>query len=248
MIGNENFSNLSIELLAEHCADETRKFRQRIIIDTRYCFELLCRAYRDADEAALSHSYRIYLPLLSARAKRHVLFSQSCQNAEFFARAAFANSYNAIKGEKFLQKFSKIEAVIGYLHACLNSVILQDIKDNPAEISLEDERLITALMPSYDTSLEQGELWSHISSLLPDREDRLLARLRFILEMKPSEIVQYYPRIWATPRDVSIALQRIRRHLRADIYLHQLAGLNKEFNHNESETQTKLDENADENP
>jgi hypothetical protein len=247
MIGNENFTDLSIELLAEHCADETRKFRQRIIIDTRYCFELLCRAYRDADEAALSHSYIIYLPLLAARAKRHTLFSQSCQNAEFFARAAFANSYNAVKGEKFLQKFSKIEAIIGYLYACLNTVILQDVKDNPPEISLEDERLITAHTPSDESNLERSELWSYICSLLPESEDQLLARLRFTLDMKPGEIVQHYPKTWATPRDVSIALQRIRRRLRADMYLHQLAGLDEEIDYEESENETELDEKTDEN-
>jgi hypothetical protein len=187
------------------------------------------------------------LPLLAARAKRHPLFSESCQNAEFFARASFANSYNAIKGEKFLQKFSKIEAVVGYLYACLNSVILQDIKDNPPEISLEDERLRIAHAPSYESNLERGELWLHISSLLPNREDQLLARLRFILEMKPNEIVQYYPQIWATPRDISIALQRIRRRLHADMYLNQVAGPDKKFDNTEHENATELDEKTDEN-
>lgn len=223
----EDFSGMSVQHLAEKCIDETRKFRQRIISDTRYCFELLCRAFRDGNEAALSNTYIIYLPLLTAKARNHPLFLQSCQNGEFFARSALANAYNATKGEKFLKKFSQLERVIAYWHTCIHTAVLQDVEDNSSIIPLDDDRLTPASTVSQDAELEMGDLWSHITKLLPDEHDQLLARLYFILEMKPAEIAQQYQHIWATYDDVRAARQRIMRHLRADPYLNSLAGLDQ---------------------
>jgi hypothetical protein len=247
MVGNEDFSDMGNDWLAEHCAQETHKFYRNKPNDTRYCFELLCRACRDENEAALDHSYKIYVPLLAAHAKRHRLFPQSCQDADSFAHVAFNNFYHSVKGEKFLQKFSKLENVIAYLHACVHTAIVQDVNANPPEISIDDESPISPAAPSQGSDLEQEELWSHICSLLPAANDQLLARLCFVLEMKPAEIVQHYPQIWATPRRVSVALQRIRRRLRGDPDLNRWAGLDNEADDDETENEGDPDEDTDEN-
>ena len=60
---------------------------------------------------------------------------------------------------------------------------------------------------------------------LVDDNDRLLAHDVFVLALKPLQVAKRYPDRWATAREVSVALQRIRRALRRDPDLREWAGL-----------------------
>jgi hypothetical protein len=224
MTETQDFSRIDPEILAEHCSDETKKYFRKLPYEAGYCFELLCRACRDEDEVALTYVYRNYLPVLEARARRHPIFPESSQDAVAIARTALSSFYFAVKGEKFLQKFYALAQALAYLYTCVHTAVLEDVQHNSAlETSPED---IPA--PTPPSAAELQELWEHICRLLPDTNDQRLAYLRFVLEMKPAEIAQLHPRIWATARSVSVTLQDIRRHLRADPYLRGLAGLGSE--------------------
>jgi hypothetical protein len=83
--------------------------------------------------------------------------------------------------------------------------------------------------PDLGTRAEAAELWAYICDLLPDERDRLLARYAFVLDLKPRQIVELYPARWAGEREVTVALYRIRRLLRADAELRQRMGLDSEF-------------------
>lgn len=186
-------------------------------------FEQFRRAYQDGNETALTHIYKKYLPLLMSRAWRHPMFPHSSQDAEAFAITALANFYYAVKGEKFSQKFSVLPQVIAYLFACVHTAVAGDVRANPS-VEMPDDDSISSPEPSPDPT----DLLSHIDRLLATPQDRLLTRLRFVLEMKPAEIAKLHPQDWASPRDVSKALQRIRRRLRVDSLLCQLAGVDIE--------------------
>jgi hypothetical protein len=220
MLDTAHFASLDVATLADQCHHETKKYFRGVAYEARYCFELLCRACRDHYEAALIHIYAIYLPILAARARRHPLFPRSSQDADSFAHIALSNFYHAVKGEKFMQKFGTLNQAIAYMHACIHTVILNDAKDEPPADLSELEPI-----PAPPAEADIRELWTHIASLLADDQDRRLTYLRFVLEMKPAEIAARYPQFWATPRDVSIALQRIRRCLHADPTLRERAGL-----------------------
>lgn len=214
---------LELSRVAEGCYEQTQRFLNRLDNDTRYCFELLRRAYEERLEDALAYVYQVYIPLLSNRARRHVLFSRSSQDDDAFAHLALARFYRANQNSDFTQKFSSLPAAVSYLYACLHSVIAQDVRDNPADAELLNERIgITDLGERNELGLH--ELWAHISRILDDEEDRRLAYLRFVLEMFPAEIVARYPEQWTHERAVSVALQRIRRRLRNDPFLRGLAG------------------------
>jgi hypothetical protein len=64
--------------------------------------------------------------------------------------------------------------------------------------------------------------------LLPDEQDRLLADCTFIQRLKPAQIALMYPKHWDKVRDISVALQRIRRILRNDVELRQQAGIDSQ--------------------
>jgi hypothetical protein len=243
MTNGEDFPRMDIELLAQGCADSTRKYFRQVAFEPGYCFELMCRACRDGLEAALRHVYAIYIPLLAGRAKRHSGFPQTCQDANYFARVALANFYHAVKGEKFLLKFASLAQVIAYMYACVNTAVLADIDDNPPEESAMDENIPSPATPS---ELELQEDWSYIRSILPDEKDRLLTYSRFVLDMKPAEIAEQYRQFWETPRHVSVALQTIRRRLRADPYLRRMAGFSDETDEDADSEEGDMNNGEDE--
>jgi hypothetical protein len=77
--------------------------------------------------------------------------------------------------------------------------------------------------PNMTARLRAQEIWGRICAVLPDEADQRLAYQVFVEGFKPSAIVQNEPDRWATPREVSVALQRIRRRLRNDPMLSKWA-------------------------
>jgi hypothetical protein len=228
MLTDDNFKSLDIASLALGCKQETGKFFKNLANDARYCFELWCRACRDHLEGALEYIFKIYVPILYSRARQHPAFYQSCQDANSFAHTALANFYHAVNGTPFLEKFQTLPQVMGYLYTCLHTELLGDIRRTEHETPLEDD----PQMPSEEIFSDSQEVWAQLCRVLPDPKDQRLAYLRFVLEMKPAEIVKQYPALWETQREVTIALYRIRRLLRRDLYLRRLAGATDETKDN----------------
>lgn len=216
--------SLPTDELANLCAGETTKYIRREASDPQYCFELLRRALVDAANDALTYVYKIYEPLVLSWVHRHERFGQTGEEATFFANMALRNFYFALRGPKF-SDFQFLPQALGYLKRCVHSAIEQYIRDQKPlpDAPLEQVEQIGET-PYLESELEARELWNHILRLLPQPEDQLLARLTFVLEMKPMEIVKLHPSIWQHERQVSVALQRIRRTLRRNDTLRQLAG------------------------
>ena len=136
------------------------------------------------------------------------------------------NFYRFNRGAQFEEKFTALERVIKYLYHCLHSAITQDVRENARlSASIDDELLEKPSEERIETSLDALETWKRIQMLLPEAEYQRLAYLRFVLGMKPAEIIKIQPEVWADTRDVSVALQSIRRRLRDDPWLRGQAGI-----------------------
>lgn len=218
--------NLHTDELADLCAGETTKYIRRQDSDPQFCLELLRRALVDAASDALTHVYKVYEPLVLSWVHRHERFAQTGEEAGYFASMALRNFYFALRGAKFAN-FQFLPQILNYLKRCVHSAIEQYIRDQKP---LADEPLDTVEQigqtPHYESGLEAQELWNYILRLLPQPDDQLLARLTFVLDMKPTEIVKLHPSIWQQERQVSVALQRIRRTLRRNDTLREMAGEN----------------------
>ncbi len=216
-------SSLHTDKLADLCADETTRFMRHEANDPHYCFELLRRALVDSSGDALTHVYRIYEPLVLSWVRRHERFQHTGEDASYFASLALRNFYFAVRGAKF-SNFQFLPQILRYLKRCVHSAIEQYLRDQQptADSFIENIEQIGDATP-LESELEAEDLWMHILTLIPEPEDQLLARLTFILDMKPAEIVRGHSSIWAHERAVSVALQRIRRRLRGDEFLRQAA-------------------------
>ena len=219
-----SLDTVPIDELARRCEEETQKFIRQQAHETRYCFELLQRGLGQERSEAFTQVYRIYEGLAYKWVNSHPRFYMTGESADYFVSAAFSRFYFAVKGPGFAH-FPSVAQVLQYLKLCVQTVIAEYLRKaaripemalEPAIHSPSDDRI--------EAASETRELWQYILSLLPADVDQLLAEECFMYDLKPAEIAEKYPQHWPTARDVSVALQRIRRNLRRDGHLRQWLG------------------------
>lgn len=218
--------SLSVDDLAQRCAEETDKFNRRQPNDAQFCFELLRRALADSSSEAFTRVYQIYERQVLSWVYSHSRFAQTGESADFFAGSALRTFYFALRGAKF-EHFASLPKVLSYLKLCVHTAIAQYIRDQqPTTTTSLDEVTEAAHTPDLGMRADISELWVYICHLLPDPRDRLLARCVFIQDLKPRQIVQEYASQWSSEREVSVAIYRIRRVLRGDAGLQERASSN----------------------
>ncbi|MBA3943862.1 MAG: hypothetical protein H0X37_04790 [Herpetosiphonaceae bacterium] len=207
-------ASLSIDGLAQRCAEETKKWNDRQGSDPQFCFELLRRALAKGMAEAFTHVYQIYEPQVIRWVQGHSRFALTGENADFFAGAALRTFYFAMQGPKFA-RFAGVPQVLAYLKMCVHTAIMQYLRDqHPVDVTpLEDVHELGET-PDLLARTDAAELWAHICHLLPDPHDRNLARCIFLLDLKPRQIVSAYPLQWSNEREVTVATYRIRHLLR----------------------------------
>ncbi len=223
-----NLARLTVDNLAARCAEETHKFTHHQPNDTRFCLELLRRALLEGAADAFTYAYQIYEPQVRRWVYNHSRFDQTDENAEYFVSQALSNFYFALRGPKF-QQFELLSQVLAYLKLCVHTAIAQYIRDHQrfTAVSLEVAGDVEQA-PTLSADADAAALWRIMCETLPDENDRLLAHGVFVLELKPAEIAELYPSAWGSAREVSLALYRIRRALRADPKVNQWANVNSQ--------------------
>ena len=216
---------LSIDDLAQRCADETENFSRRRDNDPRFCFELLRRALAENVSEAFTRIYQIYERQVLGWVYSHSRFQQTAESADFFVTAAWSTFYFALRGPKF-GGFSSLPQALAYLRLCVHTAIAQYLRDQPPTAPL-DETHDVAVTSDLDTHIDVADIWRQICRLLPDERDQLLARCTFVEDLKPRQIVKVYTAHWRDEREVSVELYRIRQLLRNKLELRRLLGLDE---------------------
>ncbi len=215
---------LSAAELAQRCREETEKFVRRLANDTQYCFELMRRALAEQSDEAFTYIYQVYERSVTNWVYNHSRFALTGESADFFTSAAFRAFHNALQGTKF-ERFPNLAAILSYLKMCVHTSIAQYLRDEERTMTAPiDEVGEIAETSDLGQGVEAAELWARICALLPDERDRLLARCAFAQGLKPREITAAFRTHWSSEREVSVALYRIRKLLRANPELAALAG------------------------
>lgn len=218
-------ARLQIPELAERCAEETSKFNRHEADDQQYCFELLRRALLHDVTEAFNHVYRVYEPLVRRWVYNYSRFVQSGEDADYFTNAALSKFYFALRGSKF-EQFDSLPKVLLYLKRCIHTEIAQYIRGQTSftDVPLPEDEA-TPAFKSEQPDFSAQEVWSLINRVLTDEKDRWLARCLFVEDMKPAQIFAAYPDEWDSPREVSVARQRITRTLRRNDELCRWMGI-----------------------
>lgn len=219
-------SSHSLDQIAHRCRQETENFYQNGRSDDTYCFELFRRAIVDRLQQAWELIFTQYNSLVIGWVSRHPAFAQASEEREYFVNRAFERMWHAMSAEKF-GKMANLKALISYLKLCVHAAVLEHVerRTNKAEWSEAD---IAQDVNSFggstgdivagavEADMVATEIWGMITEVVKSDEELILARCTFIYEMKPSEVVEYFPDHFSDVKQVyrqkENLLARINRH------------------------------------
>ncbi|MBN8594134.1 MAG: sigma-70 family RNA polymerase sigma factor [Anaerolineae bacterium] len=207
-----SLEDLPLEDLILLCKQAYADYMRKRAHNQACVYELLRRALAAKSDDALQAVYDIYMPQFRSWVLKHPSFPYIDETAEYFASEAFTKFYFALRGERFAH-FPTVGQIFQFAKVCVHNAVAQYARDhgnNDAPLSDVD------FQDNHDpwAEWEAGELWELIEDLLSTDRQRKLARLVFVLGMKPAEIVAIFPEEWENERSVSVALHRIRKILR----------------------------------
>jgi hypothetical protein len=193
--------------------------RQRQPVDERAGLELFRRAIQERDELAWEQMYQQWKGLLLHWLFQHPAVRLALGQAppESYVTAALSKFWQATtRAERPKQEFSTLAGALAYLRSCLNSVVLDAARQALVRQCEVGEEVLAGEVVSQPPAAIAGDLWRSIERALPDRRERLLVYLRYVLGYRPREIVvthrQEFPHVEEVYQMERNILQRLSRH------------------------------------
>jgi DNA-directed RNA polymerase specialized sigma24 family protein len=198
---------LSLPALVRRCATESDHFYHNRPYDARFARELFRRALVERDEIAWEHVYTHYSPLVESWVRRSGAFIGSGESSEFFVSAAFTKFWRAVSPERFAT-FPTLAALLAYLQLCTGSVVIDSVRAQSWAEMVSDDALTADQTPraaADDQAIERvsrAEFWRYIDTQLNCDAERAVVLGSFVLGMKPGEICEQRPDLFANVGDV----------------------------------------------
>lgn len=198
---------LSLSALVRHCAVETDHFYHGRSHDARFAHELFRRALVEHDQIAWEHIYAHYSTLVESWVRRSGAFAGSGESSEFFVVAAFTKFWRAVSPERFAT-FPTLAALLSYLQLCTGSVVIDSVRAQSWAEMVAEEALPADQTPRVsadDEALERvsrAEFWRYIDTQLNGDAERAVVLGSFVLGMKPGEICDQRPDLFASVGEV----------------------------------------------
>jgi DNA-directed RNA polymerase specialized sigma24 family protein len=202
--------------LAERCAIEQQRYHQHSPSDERFCLELFLRAMHQQDKIAWDLIYHQFSGTVLGWLRQHPCASRLRYNdPDAYVTDAFRKFWLATTSPGAAPpRFATLASVLAYLRSCLNSVVLDEmrlIQSRQREGPLEQISNVPADESGHG-SIE--ELWTLIERALPDRRERRLIYLLFVLDLKPRDVVRAAPQDFPTAQEVYRLTRNILDRLR----------------------------------
>jgi hypothetical protein len=172
--------------------------------DDHYWLEMFRRTLLQDDQCASEqfqqHFSKVVLGWLHLHPKREEVYR--FEREEYYLVQTFASFWHAIAHHKEL-KFSHLSAVLRYLQASLNGVIIDTLRTNSnmREVSLPEPGYSKESVATAQENAD--EVWGNILSLLSDTREQRLAYLLFHCGLKPIEVACFYPQEFSDKREIS---------------------------------------------
>ena len=172
--------------------------------DEQYCLDMFRRALLKSDQHATEQLQQRFSGLGLSWIRLHPRREEACryQKEEYYVAQAFKCLWQATAHHKELE-FSTLAAVLKYLRASLNAVIIDTLRtytrsrEFPIEVHGYPGESVTAVHGNSD------EVWNNMLTLLSDTREQRLAYLLFHCGLKPEEIAHFYPQDFSDVREIS---------------------------------------------
>jgi hypothetical protein len=209
-----NLNQLTVADLARRCREETVRFLRGEPRDDLYCFELFGRAVAQREAEAWEAIMTQYRGIVLAYVGQHSAATLVREGDDFWVNRAFQRFWMAVGPDRFVQ-FNDLPGLLKYLKLCVHSVLLDEVRSRRATtpVSLEDVAETAAgpdtAADSVVDAMAHQQLWRTITHELQDEAERVVAFQSFARDLKPSEIFQRQPALYASVADV----YRIKRNI-----------------------------------
>jgi DNA-directed RNA polymerase specialized sigma24 family protein len=231
-----NLQFMTVEDLAQKCAQETKLYFNYLTNDTKYCFELFRRAISERSNLAWKAIIVQYKPSVARWVNRwadkHPDFPLAREEEEDFINEAFIRFWNHFTTDKF-GKAQGLDDVLKYLKMCVNSAILdiwRKMQHRQFDQKLEsnddgEESAPVEPGPTPEELVQNDEIWQLIQSRLKDKKEYTVVYASFHLALSPRQIIAEYPNIFQDINEVYQCKANVLARLARDPELRKLLNL-----------------------
>jgi len=201
--------HMSLEDLAQKCAQETDFFFTHHDYDSSYGFELFRRAVRNKDERALEMVITQYQPLVARWVNRwldqHLDFPFINEEAQDFIAQAFERFWTSFTPAQF-DKSRNLAAILRYLQMCVHGAIT-DTWRKFRRIRLEqemrdEEQEFFQSESTPEHHLQNDEFWQLIKKKSKNPKEYMVVYASFSLALSPREILAEYPGLFRDIKEI----------------------------------------------
>jgi hypothetical protein len=200
--------------LARRCREETQRFLAGGDRDDAYCFEIFHRAVANRDDSAWAAIVTQYRGIVLAYVSQHTAAAVIRESDDYWINRAFQRFWTAVGPDRFGQ-FPDLPSLLKYLKLCVHSVLMDEIRARRATSSTSLDE-VPESVPSRANSerivvgeLAGQQLWDAIIREVQDEAEREVVLLSFARDLKPAEIFERHPDLFASVADV----YRIKRNI-----------------------------------
>ena len=206
---DQPLGEMSLVMLAEHCAHEIYKYRHNEPSDERYSLEIFRRAV-----VLNNHEAWAILQCQFTENVRFWLACHACREAALrheteqdYIDHAFQRFWQAVSDQRLT--FTSLAAALRYLRLCLHCAVMDTLRGY-AQARLETlPQSGHPNEPQVEDRYNESELWETISNLLTSERERRVAYLHFHCNLKPREIIRYCPCEFASEEEI----YRLKRNI-----------------------------------
>ncbi len=202
-----------------------------------YCFELFRRAIADKDQACWAAIYRQYQKLIG-RWLLEILQDQASVQQEMLeplVSEVYVAFWHAYTVEKLAQA-QGLQSVLSYLKACAGTTALQ-VRRKAKKSVLETEWDQSAVdndsahtsasnrpEQALNRKLFAERLWQLVDSICLDEQERIVARLSFVSNLKPNAILERHPESFRSVEEIYTMRRNLKNRLARNPDLRALWG------------------------
>lgn len=199
-----------------------------------FCLELFRRAILEKSEACWSAIYQqyqrlIYRWLLDFAPNSEPIGEKSFEELMLDAFTAFWRAYTVDK----LRQADGLGSILAYLKSCAATAVLQarrKAKNAVPHIAWDQqEREVPGAVQAQVgfernvlATLSADQVWAVVDACCIDENERIIARLSFVADLKPRSILERHPERFTTVEEIYATRRNLKNRLWRDERLREL--------------------------
>lgn len=202
-----------------------------------FCLELFRRAIVDKSEACWAAIYQqyqrlVYRWLLDFTRGNEQSAESTFEELMLDAFTAFWRAYTADK----LQNADGLGSILAYLKSCAATAVLQarrKAKNSALHIAWDQQQeqrapAMTQILAGFEQSvlnaLSAEQVWAVVDACCADENERIIARLSFVADLKPRSILERHPERFSDVEEIYTTRRNLKNRLWRDERLRELWG------------------------